>query len=109
MSDAELLMSALASVCDPELDTSIVELGFVSECGLDATGTARVRLRLPTYFCAPNFAYLMVADAHDAIASVDGVTAVDLQLEDHFAALEINSGVRIARWVRRLLRRPGRR
>jgi metal-sulfur cluster biosynthetic enzyme len=87
------LWAALDTVRDPELDTSIVELGFVSECSIDPAGTARVRLRLPTYFCAPNFAYLMVADAHDAVARLDGVGAVHVSLEDHFAASEINAGV----------------
>jgi metal-sulfur cluster biosynthetic enzyme len=85
--------AALDTVRDPELDTSIVELGFVSACSLDDDGTARVRLRLPTYFCAPNFAFLMVADAYDAVARVNGVTAVDVALDDHFAAGEINTGV----------------
>ena len=33
-----------------------------------ATGIAPVHLRLPTYFCAPNFAFLMVADAYDAVS-----------------------------------------
>ena len=30
---------------------------------------SEVRLRLPTYFCAPNFAFLMVADAYDAVSA----------------------------------------
>jgi metal-sulfur cluster biosynthetic enzyme len=87
------ILDALASVRDPELDTPIVELGFVTACWLDDTRTAHVRLRLPTYFCAPNFAYLMVSDAHDAVVGVDGVEAVDISLEDHFASDEINLGV----------------
>jgi metal-sulfur cluster biosynthetic enzyme len=87
------ILDALAFVRDPELDTSIVELGFVTACWLDDTGTAHIRLRLPTYFCAPNFAYLMVSDAHDAVVGVDGVRAVDIALEDHFASHEINVGV----------------
>ena len=93
MIDPSRVRAALDTVRDPELDTSIVELGFVSVCGVDDDGTARVRLRLPTYFCAPNFAFLMVTDAYDAVSRVDGVTAVDIELEDHFAADEINTGV----------------
>jgi hypothetical protein len=54
---------------------------------------ARVRLRLPTFFCAPNFSFLMVADAYDAVAAVPGVTRADVVLEDHHAAEEINRGV----------------
>jgi metal-sulfur cluster biosynthetic enzyme len=90
---AARVRAALDTVRDPELDTSIVELGFVSACTLDDDGTARVRLRLPTFFCAPNFAFLMVADAYDAVACVEGVVDVDIVLEDHFAAGEINAGV----------------
>jgi metal-sulfur cluster biosynthetic enzyme len=84
--------AALATVRDPELDQPVTELGFVAEATVQ-DGRARVRLRLPTYFCAPNFAYLMVADARDAVREVPGVSEVDVQLTDHFAAEEINEGV----------------
>lgn len=85
--------SALAEVHDPELDEPLTDLGFVAGCEVSDTGAATVRLRLPTYFCAPNFAYLMVADSHDAVAAVPGVTSVDVRLVDHFAADVINAGV----------------
>ncbi|WP_228001914.1 metal-sulfur cluster assembly factor [Nocardia australiensis] len=88
--------AALDTVRDPELDESITALRFVSEVRVDENGGARVRLRLPTYFCAPNFAYLMVADAHDAVGSANGVSTVTVELEDHFAAQEINAGVAAA-------------
>jgi len=84
--------AALDTVRDPELDEPITDLKFVTEASV-ADGVATVRLRLPTYFCAPNFAYLMVADAHDAVAAVDGVRSVSVRLEDHFASAEINGGV----------------
>lgn len=89
----EAVLAALAGVRDPELDRPVTELGFVAHCAVDQAGTAMVRLRLPTYFCAPNFAFLMVADAADAVRDVPGVTGVDVQLEDHFAADTINAGV----------------
>src|SRR6202034_4051242 len=56
-------------------------------------GDAEVRLRLPTYFCAPNFAYLMVADAYDAVSALPGVRSTSVVLEEHFAADAINGGV----------------
>ena len=87
-----MIRDALATVLDPELDLPITELGFVSSASVSA-GHATVRLRLPTYFCAPNFAYLMVADAHDAVLALPKVSTVDVQLVDHFAAAEINAGV----------------
>lgn len=86
------VIDALGTVRDPELDESIVDLGFVTETIVDGAH-AQVRLRLPTYFCAPNFAYLMVADADDAVRSVPGIDTVSIALEDHFASDEINRGV----------------
>jgi metal-sulfur cluster biosynthetic enzyme len=87
------LRAALANVRDPELDEPITALGFVAACAISADGDAEVRLRLPTYFCAPNFAYLMAADAHDAVTALPGVRTARVLLEDHFAADTINSGV----------------
>lgn len=84
--------AALGTVRDPELDEPITDLGFVTSATVE-DGRAHVRLRLPTYFCAPNFAYLMVADAHDAVAAVPGVHGVSVMLEEHCAADEINAGV----------------
>jgi metal-sulfur cluster biosynthetic enzyme len=80
-------------VRDPELDEPITSLGFVTSCHVSAAGDAQVRLRLPTYFCAPNFAFLMVADAYDAVTAVPGVRHAEIVLEDHFAADVINNGV----------------
>jgi metal-sulfur cluster biosynthetic enzyme len=87
------LLAALGAVRDPELDESITSLGFVTACTLSPDRKAEVRLRLPTYFCAPNFAYLMVADAYDAVLAVPGVRSARVVLEGHFAADAINGGV----------------
>jgi metal-sulfur cluster biosynthetic enzyme len=87
------LLAALSGVRDPELDEPITSLGFVASCAIGAAGDASVRLRLPTYFCAPNFAFLMVADAYDAALAVPGVRSAEVVLEDHFASDAINGGV----------------
>jgi metal-sulfur cluster biosynthetic enzyme len=84
---------ALATVRDPELDTDVVSLDFVASASVDADRVAHVALRLPTYFCAPNFAFLMVADAWDAVSAVPGLVDVDVVLIDHFASDAINAGV----------------
>jgi metal-sulfur cluster biosynthetic enzyme len=89
----QALLDLLAAVRDPELDEPITSLGFVSSCTVSPAGDVRVRLRLPTYFCAPNFAYLMVADAYDVVSAADGVRSAEVVLEDHFAAGPINGGV----------------
>lgn len=85
--------SALGTVRDPELDAPLTELGFVAAHAVDPAGEATVELRLPTYFCAPNFAFLMVADAYDAVSAVPGVSHTVVRLKDHFAADVINHGV----------------
>ena len=87
------VLAALDSVRDPELDEPITELGFVSSCTVTPAGDAQVRLRLPTYFCAPNFAFLMVADAYDVVSALPGVRTAEIVLEDHFASDAINGGV----------------
>jgi metal-sulfur cluster biosynthetic enzyme len=86
-------LAAMETVRDPELDEPITSLGFVTSCTVSADGRAAVRLRLPTYFCAPNFAFLMVADAYDAVCAVPGVRSTEVVLEDHFASDAINGGV----------------
>jgi len=96
MAGEAALLEALSQVRDPELDEPIAELGFVSELRLEG-GRAYARLRLPTYFCAPNFAYLMVADARAALQAVPGVESASVELEDHFASPEINEGIEAER------------
>jgi metal-sulfur cluster biosynthetic enzyme len=89
----DALLRALETVRDPELDEPVTSLGFVTSCTVSDGGDAQVRLRLPTYFCAPNFAYLMVADAYDAVSALPGVRNTSVVLEEHFAADAINGGV----------------
>jgi metal-sulfur cluster biosynthetic enzyme len=93
VTNATAVLAALDTVRDPELDESVTSLGFVTSCTVSADGVADVRLRLPTYFCAPNFAFLMVADAYEAVSGVAGVQRAQVVLEDHFASDEINRGV----------------
>lgn len=89
---SQAVTAALGTVLDPELDRAITELGFVRSVSVDG-GRVEARLRLPTYFCAPNFAWLMVEGARRALAALPWVTEVTVVLEDHFSSDEINHGV----------------
>jgi metal-sulfur cluster biosynthetic enzyme len=89
----EAVLAALATVRDPELDEPITALGFVGSCTVAAGGDAEVHLRLPTPQCAPNFAYLMAADARRAIAAAPGVTGARVVLDDHYTGEEINAAL----------------
>jgi metal-sulfur cluster biosynthetic enzyme len=84
--------SALGTVVDPELDEPITELGFVRS--LVITGDdVEVHLRLPTSFCAPNFAYLMASDAKDVLVELDWTEHVVVELDDHHDSEIINTGL----------------
>jgi metal-sulfur cluster biosynthetic enzyme len=86
------VIEALGTVYDPELDEPITALGFVASCEVDG-GDVAVRLRLPTPQCAPNFAFLMAADAAAAVRAVAGARSVSVVLEDHYTGEEINGAV----------------
>jgi metal-sulfur cluster biosynthetic enzyme len=90
--DGAAVLERLAQVLDPELDESILNLGFVRALRL-RSGHAEVALRLPTSWCAVNFAYLMAEDVRHALLSVDGVHEVTVSLGDHCAAGEIEAAV----------------
>jgi metal-sulfur cluster biosynthetic enzyme len=83
----------LESVIDPELDESVTELGFVTSVEVDAGGHVRIDFRLPTYWCAANFAFLMADDMRIAVAALPWVGKVTVGLGEHMYADEINRGV----------------
>jgi metal-sulfur cluster biosynthetic enzyme len=86
------VLDALSGVRDPELDEPITELKFISDLQVGGD-SVDVRLRLPTPFCAPNFAYLMAHDARMALLAVPGLREARVFLEDHHTADEINAGM----------------
>jgi len=96
MTLSDKVLDALSGVRDPELDEPITDLDFVSSLEVEGD-EAEIHLRLPTYFCAPNFAYLMVADAQAAALSVAGIERAMVFLDDHYASEEINGGVNESR------------
>ena len=71
-----------------------------------ADGDVSVRLRLPTPQCAPNFAFLMAADARAAVDRVPGLRQVLIELEDHYTGDGDQRRRRARRGVQR--RVPGR-
>ena len=90
----ERVLDALGTAYDPELDEPITSLRFVSSVQIDEHGEVEVSLRLPTPQCAPNFAYLMAADARRAVRRLPGAPSVTVQLEDHYTGQEINAALK---------------
>jgi metal-sulfur cluster biosynthetic enzyme len=87
------VLRALAGVTDPELDEPVTELGFIADCRFGGNGTVTVTFRLPTFWCAPNFAFMMAEDMRKAIMAVPGVAYAEVNLVDHMYADEINAGI----------------
>lgn len=86
----ERVLRALDAVIDPELDEPITSLRFVSSVQVSSAHDVEVVLRLPTPQCAPNFAFLMAADARAAVRRLPEVRSVTITLDDHYTADEIN-------------------
>jgi metal-sulfur cluster biosynthetic enzyme len=93
MSIRARVLEALGEVHDPELDEPITSLRFVTSCEVTPEGDVDVLLRLPTPQCAPNFAYLMAADARNAVRRLPEVRRVAVRIEDHYTGEEINAAI----------------
>jgi metal-sulfur cluster biosynthetic enzyme len=93
MGSYEEAYDALGAVVDPELDEPITDLGFVRSLTVTPAGNVKLHLRLPTSFCAPNFAYLMASDAKDVLTKLNWTRRVVVELDDHHDSAIINAGL----------------
>ena len=84
---------ALGQVTDPEIDESVTGLEFVTRVEVEAGNRVSIEFRLPTYWCAPNFAFLMASDMRDVVEELPWVEQVSVELLDHFSAALINRSV----------------
>lgn len=89
----EEVWAVLGTVTDPEIDESVTSLEFVTRVEVEADGRVKIEFRLPTYWCAPNFAFLMASDMQNAVEELPWVEEVSVELVDHFSATLINRGV----------------
>lgn len=83
----------LDKVCDPELDESITDMGFVENVEIDGDNQVAVSFRLPTYWCSANFAYLMATDIRLEVKKLDWVSRTHVTLADHMFEDQVNTGV----------------
>ena len=90
---AREIWQRLAAVTDPELDESVVDLAFVTHVDVGDDDHVRVGFRLPTYWCAPNFAFMMSDDMRVAAEAAPWVRRVTVALGEHMYADTINAGV----------------
>jgi metal-sulfur cluster biosynthetic enzyme len=85
--------ACLRSVTDPELDESVVELNFITNADVDEDNHVHIGFRLPTYWCAANFSFLMADDMRQAVRTLDWVEGVTVVLGEHMYADKINAGL----------------
>jgi metal-sulfur cluster biosynthetic enzyme len=84
---------ALDRVTDPELDEPVTDLRFIDRLTIDHDGSVSIGFRLPTYWCAANFAFLMADDMRRAVAALPWVRNVRVTLGEHMYADKINHGL----------------
>ena len=68
----------LAQVYDPELDQPLTELGFIGGVSIEGS-VVTVRFRLPTFWCAANFAFMMAADIRERVSELPWVERLSSQ------------------------------
>jgi metal-sulfur cluster biosynthetic enzyme len=85
----------LDTVTDPEIDESVTALEFITGVRVDPEANVKIEFRLPTYWCAPNFAFLMASDMRDAVAELPWTRKITVELLDHFSAALINRSIEL--------------
>lgn len=94
----------LEEVPDPELDEPVTSMGFVELVTLGEGDRVEVDFRLPTYWCLPNFAFLMAEGIHREVSALPWVSRVVVRLHDHMFADQVNEGVNGGRRFRDIFR-----
>lgn len=84
---------ALDRVTDPELDEPVTDLKFVEHVAVSSDGSVAIGFRLPTYWCAANFAFLMADDMQREVGLLPWVRQVSVTLGEHMYADKINHGL----------------
>nr|WP_294507640.1 iron-sulfur cluster assembly protein [uncultured Rhodopila sp.] len=83
---------ALDRVTDPELDEPVTDLRFIDRLTIWG-GAVSIGFRLPTYWCAANFAFLMADDMRREVGALPWVKHVEVTLGEHMYADKINHGL----------------
>lgn len=95
----EQVWARLDLVMDPELDEPVTDMGFIESVSItDPTmdrniSTVEISFRLPTYWCSPNFAFLMAESIKREIEVLPWVGQAVVMLQDHMSADEMNAAV----------------
>src|SRR5213593_4026329 len=89
----ERVLRALSTVTDPELDEPITDLGFVKDLSVSKDGEVSVDLVTSTFWCSPNFVYMMLEEARDVVLKLGGINEVRVHLDGHHDSDRINEAI----------------
>jgi metal-sulfur cluster biosynthetic enzyme len=87
--DLERVRRVAGGVKDPEVRTSIAELGLLDEVEIDGSQVT-VRFHLTSPLCPHRFAGQIGREIRARVARLPGVGSVEVVLQDHFAAAELH-------------------
>lgn len=82
----------LGAVTDPELDEPLTDMGFIERLEV-RNGAVEIAFRLPTYWCSPNFAFLMADGIRKAALAPAWASRARVTLLDHCYAERVNAAV----------------
>ncbi len=74
----EAIIAALKQVHDPEIHLSIVDLGLVYDIHVEPEGKVQIKMTLTTPACP--YGEILVGQAHRAVAELEGVKEVQVNL-----------------------------
>ena len=72
------IINVLKPVHDPEIGIGIIDLGLVYDVNLEPEGKVQVKMTLTTPACP--YGDILIAQAHRAVAELEGIKEVEIQL-----------------------------
>jgi metal-sulfur cluster biosynthetic enzyme len=84
--DLEQVRRVAGSVKDPEVRTTLAELGLLDDVQVDQAGRVRVHFHLTSPLCPAKFAGQIGQQIRRQVARLPGVVSVEVILGDHFMA-----------------------
>jgi metal-sulfur cluster biosynthetic enzyme len=88
----KLIFDELTKIVDPEIGVSIMELELVDNVDINESNVA-VDLHLTSPFCPAIFGFKIAQDVRDNIYMIEGISAVKVNVSNHFMAEAMNKQV----------------
>src|SRR5256885_10130251 len=87
------VLRAFSTAPAPERHEPITDLGFVKELSISDDGRVSLDLVTSTFWCSPNFVYMMLEEARDVVLKLGGINEVRVHLDGHHDSDRINDAI----------------